>query len=62
MRSTPCVFRNIAGVSPGGLVAQVVRLLDEAPAMDLASQAAVDNVLTGILSACILQERFGLAA
>ncbi|HSS01996.1 MAG TPA: asparagine synthase (glutamine-hydrolyzing) [Kofleriaceae bacterium] len=42
--------------------AAVVQLLDEAPAMDPLSQAAVDNVFSGILSACFLQEKFGLAA
>jgi asparagine synthase (glutamine-hydrolysing) len=39
---------------------RVVALLDEVPTMDAASQAAIDNVLTGILSACLLQERFNL--
>ena len=41
---------------------QVIALLDKVPAMDVESQAALDNVFIGILSACVLQERFGLSS
>jgi asparagine synthase (glutamine-hydrolysing) len=41
---------------------QVVALLDDVSGMDPVSQSALDNVFTGILSACLLQERFGLSA
>jgi asparagine synthase (glutamine-hydrolysing) len=41
---------------------QVVALLDRAPGMDMASQSALDNVFVGVLSACLLQERFGLTS
>lgn len=39
---------------------RVVALLDAVPGMDAVSQSALDNVFSGILSACLLQERFGL--
>ena len=41
---------------------QVIALLDKVPAMDVESQSALDNVFIGILSACVLQERFGLSS
>lgn len=41
---------------------QVITLLDKVPAMDVESQSALDNVFIGILSACVLQERFGLTS
>jgi asparagine synthase (glutamine-hydrolysing) len=42
--------------------AKVVRLLDGIGTMDEGSQVAIDQVLMGILSACVLQERFRLGA
>jgi asparagine synthase (glutamine-hydrolysing) len=41
---------------------RVIALLDKVPAMDPVAQSAFDNVFSGILSACLLQERFGLGA
>jgi asparagine synthase (glutamine-hydrolysing) len=41
---------------------QVIALLDRVPAMDVESQSALDNVFISILSACVLQERFGLSS
>jgi asparagine synthase (glutamine-hydrolysing) len=41
---------------------KIVALLDRAPGMDMASQSALDNVFVGVLSACLLQERFGLTS
>ena len=41
---------------------KVIALLDRVPEMDVASQSAFDSVFTGILSACVLQEQFGLDA
>jgi asparagine synthase (glutamine-hydrolysing) len=41
---------------------KVVALLDQVPHMDPVSQSALDNVFTGILSACLLQERFALGS
>jgi len=38
----------------------VVALLDELPAMSNADRVGWDPVLTSILSACVLQERFQL--
>jgi hypothetical protein len=40
----------------------VVALLDRLPAMDQGSRVAYDQVLMVILSACVLQERYRLAA
>jgi len=39
-----------------------VALLDRLPAMDQGSRVAYDQVLMIILSACVLQERYRLAA
>ena len=41
---------------------KVVALLDELPAMTEAARVGSDPVLMSILSACVLQERFKLAA
>jgi asparagine synthase (glutamine-hydrolysing) len=41
---------------------KVIALLDRVPEMDAASQSACDNVFSGILSACILQQQFALEA
>ena len=41
---------------------KVVALLDELPAMTDAARVGSDPVLMSILSACVLQERFKLAA
>ena len=35
---------------------------DKVPAMDVKTQSALDNVFIGVLSACVLQERFGLSS
>ena len=42
--------------------AKVVRLLDGLPALDPGEQVAIDQILMMLLSACVLGERFGLAA
>ena len=42
--------------------AKVARLLDELPKMDAGARTVVDQGLMLILSACVLHERFGLAA
>ena len=42
--------------------AKVVRMLDGLPALDPGEQVAIDPVLMVLLSACVLGERFGLAA
>jgi asparagine synthase (glutamine-hydrolysing) len=42
--------------------AQVLDLLDRLPAMDPGSRVAYDQLLMILLSACVLQERFQLAA
>jgi asparagine synthase (glutamine-hydrolysing) len=41
---------------------KVVDLLDRLPAMDAAARTAVDPALMVLLSACVLHDRFGLAA
>jgi asparagine synthase (glutamine-hydrolysing) len=41
---------------------KVVALLDRLPAMDAGAITAMDPVLMSLLSACVLHERFGLAA
>jgi asparagine synthase (glutamine-hydrolysing) len=41
---------------------KVIRLLDNLPSMDERTRAAYDEVLMTVLSACVLQERFKLAA
>jgi asparagine synthase (glutamine-hydrolysing) len=41
---------------------RVLDLLDRLPTMDAGSQVANDQVLMMLVSACVLQERFGLAA
>lgn len=41
---------------------KVVRMLDELPKMDEGAQVANDQVLMVMISACVLQEHFGLAA
>jgi len=41
---------------------KVIGLLDNLPAMDEGSRVAIDQVLMTMLSACVLQEGFGLAA
>jgi asparagine synthase (glutamine-hydrolysing) len=41
---------------------KVVDLLDRLPAMDVAARTAVDPALMVLLSACVLHDRFGLAA
>ena len=40
--------------------AKVVALLDGLPAMDEGARTAYDPVVTTVLSACALQERYGL--
>ncbi len=40
----------------------VIALLDQLPSMDQGSRVAYDQILMVILSACVLQERYGLAA
>lgn len=40
--------------------AAIIQLLDELPTMSENQRASIDSVLMKILSACILQERFGL--
>ena len=42
--------------------AKVVALLDRLPAMDVSERTAVDGVLMMLLSACVLHDRFKLAA
>lgn len=42
--------------------AAVIALLDKLPEMDDSTRTSIDFVLIEILSACVLQERFGLAA
>ena len=42
--------------------AKVARLLDDLPRMSTADRTVVDQGLMLILSACVLHERFGLAA
>lgn len=42
-------------------VKKVLKLLDEIPTMDTTQRTVSDIVLTGILSACVLQERFHLS-
>ena len=39
---------------------KVVDLLDRLDAMDEGSRVAIDQVLMNLVSACVLQERFGL--
>jgi asparagine synthase (glutamine-hydrolysing) len=41
---------------------KVVALLDRLPQLDAPARAAYDNALTGILSACLLQQQLRLAA
>jgi len=41
---------------------RVTKMLDRIPSMDVGERVAVDQVLMAILSACVLGERFGLAA
>jgi asparagine synthase (glutamine-hydrolysing) len=41
---------------------KVISLLDSLPSMDEGTRAAYDEVLMTVLSACVLQERFKLAA
>jgi asparagine synthase (glutamine-hydrolysing) len=41
---------------------KVIGLLDSLPSMDVGTRAAYDEVLMTVLSACVLQERFKLAA
>jgi asparagine synthase (glutamine-hydrolysing) len=41
---------------------RVIELLDKLPAMDDGARTANDQVLMLLLSLCVLQERFGLAA
>ena len=42
--------------------ASVLDLLDRLPTMDVGSRVAYDQPLMMLLSACVLQERFRLAA
>jgi asparagine synthase (glutamine-hydrolysing) len=42
--------------------AAVIALLDELPEMDDTTRTSIDFILMRLLSACILQERFGLTA
>jgi asparagine synthase (glutamine-hydrolysing) len=42
--------------------AAVIALLDKLPEMNESARTSIDFVLIEILSACVLQERFGLAA
>ena len=41
---------------------EVVALLDRLPHMDTGARTANDQVLMLLVSMCVLQERFGLAA
>jgi asparagine synthase (glutamine-hydrolysing) len=41
---------------------EVLNLLDQLPTMDEGSRVANDQILMLLLSACVLQERYGLAA
>ena len=70
-QSRPATAHSGAGHSarPGPRVAALLRsragfsrLLDQLPTMDEGSRVANDQILMLLLSACVLQERFGLAA
>jgi asparagine synthase (glutamine-hydrolysing) len=52
------VLRSMGFFDP----AKVARLLDDLPRMDAGARTVVDQGLMLILSACVLHERFGLAA
>ena len=41
---------------------KVSRLLDTLPSLDDGARTAIDQVLMLILSACVLQERFGMSS
>ena len=41
---------------------KVVVLLDELPGMDVGARTANDQILMLLVSMCVLQERYGLAA
>lgn len=50
----------VRGVLPFYDRAKVIALLDKLPEMDESARRSIDSVLMKMLSACVLQERFGL--
>jgi asparagine synthase (glutamine-hydrolysing) len=50
----------VRGVLPFYDRAKVIALLDQLPEMNESARRSIDSVLMKILSACVLQERFGL--